>query len=259
MKYPSNTNDIPSLILFKNKVLKHYQTILEKHQKKVLSSGFNQYREETWVHTYPVGGFLEIPGRLILFEVNTSAPFNDDDIQSIFTFQFRPLSNRKKIVGIIENPLGFHEIKSDALSFEDYPVILTKNNELIYSNQNAQRDTLTKRCLFPKCEVITESVKTNVVQPVNNDKDYNMLAFILDGSVRMKTYVRLLKGPSYAYQIATEEKLLLTSVTRSLQDLLKEAVIECITPKKRRRKFYRLTPSALKLQEDVLKHLESLD
>lgn len=90
----------------------------------------------------------------------------------------------------------------------------------------------------------------------NNEKDYDMLAFILSGSVRIRIYVYLVEKPgSYAYEISRNEHIDVSSVFRSLRALKSRDVVKCLNPKSKRRKLYQLTPKALKLKDDVLRRL----
>lgn len=80
-----------------------------------------------------------------------------------------------------------------------------------------------------------------------------MLAFILNGSVRIRIYSCLFNQPkSYAYEIARIETINVSSVIRSLKELEARNVIKCLNPASKRRRFYKLTPEALKLKDDVL-------
>lgn len=80
-----------------------------------------------------------------------------------------------------------------------------------------------------------------------------MLAFILSGSVRIKIFVYLCKKVSYASEIARNESLSVTSVARSMKEMERVGVVECVNPNSKRQKFYRLTRDALKLKEYVIK------
>ncbi|MFX0052503.1 MAG: hypothetical protein ACFFAJ_09280 [Candidatus Hodarchaeota archaeon] len=91
---------------------------------------------------------------------------------------------------------------------------------------------------------------------LKQEKDYEMLSFILDGNLRKKIYSLLIKRPSYAWEIAKKEKLNVSSVLRALRDLDKNKVILCLNPKSRRHKFYELTPEALNLKDEVLNSLK---
>lgn len=233
MKFFSNINDVHNPKMYRKRILEHYKFLLEKKQKKILSWGYNQYRGDGWVQAYPISGYIQIRAKLILFGINSANKLNNDDIKTIINQQFRPLSIRKNIIGIIDSYHGIHEIENSSFFNEDYPIAICQKNKLISINNHAQRDTLIKRCLF--CEDSPPSHTKWPVGQFSGDKDYNMLAFILDGSVRIKIFVRLLKGPSYSYKIASEEELLCASVYRSMKDLLKEGIVECITSGKRRK------------------------
>lgn len=86
----------------------------------------------------------------------------------------------------------------------------------------------------------------------HHKKDYEMLAYILSGKVRRLIYFFLCKQPeSYAYEIANNINVDISYVTRSLRDLIANKVVQCLNPDSQRRKFYKLTPTALKLKNDV--------
>ena len=80
-----------------------------------------------------------------------------------------------------------------------------------------------------------------------------MLAFILNGSVRIKVFTYLSKKVSYASEIARNESLSVNSVVRSVKEMEKEGVVECVNPNSKRQKFYRLTHNAFKLKEYVIR------
>lgn len=82
-----------------------------------------------------------------------------------------------------------------------------------------------------------------------------MLAFILSGSIRSKIVACLVKKPSYAYQIACNKALNISSVYRALRDLKEKKIVECPTPGSKKLKIFKLTPEALKLKVEVLESL----
>ncbi|MFX1506120.1 MAG: hypothetical protein ACFFDC_08390 [Promethearchaeota archaeon] len=84
----------------------------------------------------------------------------------------------------------------------------------------------------------------------NNSKE--MLEFVLSGSVRMEVFVYLISKPSYAFKIAEDRKLNFSSVIRTLKDMKKMNIVECINPSSYRRKYYQLTSKALKIREKIL-------
>lgn len=84
--------------------------------------------------------------------------------------------------------------------------------------------------------------------------DYEMLAFILNGSIRLKIFINLLEKPNYTYRLARNEKLNVSSAARTIREMEREKIIKCITPTKRK-KFYQLTEKALLLKEEVLSSL----
>ncbi|MFX0066387.1 MAG: hypothetical protein ACFFC7_29865 [Candidatus Hermodarchaeota archaeon] len=64
---------------------------------------------------------------------------------------------------------------------------------------------------------------------VKKEKDYELLAFILDGSIRKKIYSLLIKEPSYAWEMAKKEKLNVSSVLRTLRDLDRKKSLRVLT------------------------------
>ena len=88
------------------------------------------------------------------------------------------------------------------------------------------------------------------VQKENNSKD--MSEFILSGSVRMEVFVYLISKPSYAFKIAEDRNLNFSSVIRTLKDMKKMNIVECINPNSYRRKYYQLTSKAFELREKIL-------
>ena len=258
MKNNSNFGSIFNPSLYKKQVLEFYRECFERHGEKIISSGFDQYRENQWTLPHPIDGFLQTRGKMIVIELRASKRLEDEEIKKIIDDRFRPLGRRRKIIGIIESYKGFHEVPLKTLSFEDYPVVLTKSNTIIACNNQARWDKMVRRCFssfFTPNHGNNNNNKDSKRGNRRNDKNYKMLAFILSGSVRMKIFAFLLKGSSYTSEIARAEELNFSSVTRSLRELEEKSVVKCTTPLCTRRKFYELTPKALKLKDDVLKRL----
>lgn len=80
-----------------------------------------------------------------------------------------------------------------------------------------------------------------------------MLAFILNGSVRIRIFAYLSKKVSYASEIARNESLSINSVVRAMKAMERGGVVKCVNPNSKRHKFYSLTNSALKLKEYVIR------
>jgi len=97
---------------------------------------------------------------------------------------------------------------------------------------------------FEKDEMIDEnkSIQTN---------KYEMFAFVLSGKNRIIIYKNLIDKPCYAYEIAGKENLNPSSVVRSLKDMEKNKIVECLNPKSHRQKFYRLTLEGSSLKADL--------
>ncbi|MHA2246680.1 MAG: hypothetical protein ACXADY_17185 [Candidatus Hodarchaeales archaeon] len=247
MKDNLNEAGIYNPTLYKKEVMKTIRLRLKKSNIEVLSSGFNKYNKTKWGSSHPIDDYLQVHGRLIAIEVRTRTQLEENEIKKIISDRFRPLSKKMKVIGIIESHQGFKESALKTISYEDNPVVLTQHNISITCNNCARWDKLVKKVLFPQLDNQKNREDTNQ----RNEKDYDMIACILSGSVRKKIYVRLLEEPSFAYEIAKKEKLHISSVSRAIHNLLQEGVIQRVSRKKKP-KFVKLTPAAFKLKGDVL-------
>lgn len=75
---------------------------------------------------------------------------------------------------------------------------------------------------------------------VSSRVNYRRLSYILSGSLRQKVVKALVK-PKTPAQLTKEIGTQDSSVSRTLKELEKEKIIECLFPEKKKGRIYRLT------------------
>ncbi|MFW9990583.1 MAG: ArsR family transcriptional regulator [Candidatus Odinarchaeota archaeon] len=81
-------------------------------------------------------------------------------------------------------------------------------------------------------------------------------SFIMNGSNRIKIYLYLLKDIKTLKEIQIMLNSSLPSVSRSMKELEKNGIAECINSSMMRGKLYQLTPDARKLSNLILSRSE---
>jgi hypothetical protein len=107
---------------------------------------------------------------------------------------------------------------------------------------------------------ILGNVKDEVQRSENDlqeDTDYEMLAFVLCGSIRKKIFTSLMNRPTCAYKIAHDEGLNVSSVYRALKMIEQKKVIRCLNPESHRLRFFVLTQSAWTIAGEVIDQIDS--
>jgi DNA-binding PadR family transcriptional regulator len=99
----------------------------------------------------------------------------------------------------------------------------------------------------PHQDIIKLDNKTNRVHRITNGVNYELVAFVRDGKIRERVFVALYSQPKYAYEITKELNAHAPSVCRALNALKRKGLVQCLNPNSKRRKYYKLTPKALKL------------
>jgi len=83
---------------------------------------------------------------------------------------------------------------------------------------------------------------------------WDLVSFVARSTQRRKI-LPLLKNPITPSEIAKETNLYLTHVSRALGEFQDKGLVECLTPKARVGKYYRIT----KLGQRILKEVEKLN
>ena len=84
--------------------------------------------------------------------------------------------------------------------------------------------------------------------------NWNLVSFVVRSEQRKKI-LPLLKNPVTPSEIAKETNFYLTHVSRALREFQDKGLVECLTPKERVGKYYRIT----KLGQRILKEVEKLN
>lgn len=79
---------------------------------------------------------------------------------------------------------------------------------------------------------------------------WELVSFVRRSSQRRKI-LETLNKPITPSQIARETKMYITHVSRTLKELVDKGLVECLTPKERVEKYYKITT----LGKDILKQL----
>jgi len=83
--------------------------------------------------------------------------------------------------------------------------------------------------------------------------DKSLLSFILRGKNRITILETISKDEVISAQIEEKTKMYKSHVSRTLKELRKKKLIECVNPKDRYFKFYKITYTGKKVLETILK------
>ena len=72
------------------------------------------------------------------------------------------------------------------------------------------------------------------------DIDWDDMSFILSGKHR-KNILKLLENPKTPTQLKEETKLHFNQISRTLQELESKGFVECLNPKQKLTRFYKIT------------------
>jgi len=88
---------------------------------------------------------------------------------------------------------------------------------------------------------------------MENDETWELLSYILASQYRKKILKVLLNGPTIPKEIAKKTDLRISHVSAVLKDLSRKELVECITPKARKGRIYRVTEKGKALIEKINK------
>ncbi|MHA2239349.1 MAG: hypothetical protein ACXAB2_13460, partial [Candidatus Hodarchaeales archaeon] len=95
-----------------------------------------------------------------------------EEVRNIIHERFRRLSQKKKIVGIIENTNGFKTDLIPLINKESFSILLTQGNVIVGFNTYASRDPQIKKYFLAENQT---SAKT-IIQVLENNKDFDIYA-----------------------------------------------------------------------------------
>ena len=79
---------------------------------------------------------------------------------------------------------------------------------------------------------------------------YNLVSFVTRGSVRRKVLKGLLK-PNTPTELAKTIGVARAGVSRTIQELEKVGLVECLTPDENRDRYYQITDTGKKVAEII--------
>ncbi len=79
---------------------------------------------------------------------------------------------------------------------------------------------------------------------------YNLVSFVTRGSVRKKTLKGLLK-PNTPTELAKATGIERSAVSRAIQALEKNGLVECLTPEENMNRYYRTTETGKKVLDVI--------
>ncbi len=79
---------------------------------------------------------------------------------------------------------------------------------------------------------------------------YNLVSFVTRGSVRRKVLKGLLK-PNTPTELAKTIDVARAAVSRTIQELEKVGLVECLTPDENRDRYYQITETGKKVAEII--------
>ena len=83
--------------------------------------------------------------------------------------------------------------------------------------------------------------------------DWDSISFITSGSLRFKILTELLNKTSTPSDLSTKLKIPISHISSTLKGLLENELIECLTPDRRRNKFFQMTKKGEKILDEINK------
>jgi DNA-binding MarR family transcriptional regulator len=83
--------------------------------------------------------------------------------------------------------------------------------------------------------------------------EWDLISFITSGSLRFKILAELLNKTYTPSQLSTKLKIPISHISSTLKELSEKSLIECLTPDRRRNKFFQITKKGEKLLDEINK------
>ncbi len=86
--------------------------------------------------------------------------------------------------------------------------------------------------------------------------DWNKISFVMASQPRLKVFLELTKKENTPSNLAEKLEVPISHVSKALKELEEEGLVECLTPEKKKMKFYRATEKGQELKDQIKKVLE---
>ncbi len=83
--------------------------------------------------------------------------------------------------------------------------------------------------------------------------DWNLISFITSGSLRFKLLTELLNKTYTPSQLSDKLKIPISHISSTLKELSENGLIDCLTPDRRRNKFFQITKKGEKILDEINK------
>lgn len=87
--------------------------------------------------------------------------------------------------------------------------------------------------------------------------DWDKISFVVASQPRLKVFLELLESEKTPSNLAEELEIPISHVSKALKELKEEGIVECLTPDRKKMKFYRATERGRELKVQIKKVLES--
>ncbi len=233
-------------LAYQQKILSLFEQMM-KRSRKIKRTGKPQFQGHQGTD-FSISGVIETQEKILVIESCADRCLSLEDIEVIVQGQFDPLSKEEEIIAIIDSKNGFEKQVLTSFPSVHYPLVLTSQTQLITTNILAP--PITKG--FKIIDELFQISRTSKPIFLSSELKYELVAFITDGTTRLRLYFALLSRPKYIYELARELKTSPASVYRAIHALKSKKLLICLNPKSSRRKYYQLTPLALALREDLM-------
>lgn len=87
--------------------------------------------------------------------------------------------------------------------------------------------------------------------------DWDTISFVMASQPRLKVFLKLTKSEKTPSDLSEELGIPLSHVSKALSELKEKNLVKCLTPERRKMKFYRATQNGQKLKKNLKELLEN--
>jgi len=82
--------------------------------------------------------------------------------------------------------------------------------------------------------------------------DWEKISYIAASQPRFRVFLELTKNESTPTQLTEQLDIPVSHISKALGELVEQGVVECLTPDRRKMKFYGVTGEGEKLKDDLV-------
>ncbi|KXB09313.1 hypothetical protein AKJ35_01035 [candidate division MSBL1 archaeon SCGC-AAA833F18] len=86
--------------------------------------------------------------------------------------------------------------------------------------------------------------------------DWDTISFVMASQPRLRVFLELAKSENTPSKLAEELSIPLSHVSKALSELEEKNLVKCLTPNRRKMKFYQVTGKGQKLKKELRELLE---